>query len=125
MRFATLLITFVGAAMAAPVGGPEAVPDAFSGDIVTPELVVSGFALSNEEAASMDLPDSQPFPLDPHNQKIYMMKAHHLLHCVVRNRYRERLQRAIDQDLFSSWMGETASTCGDAASISYLISGYN
>lgn len=40
-------------------------------------------ALSNEEAEEMDLPDSQPFPWDSKKKKIYIMNAHHLLHCVV------------------------------------------
>lgn len=41
-------------------------------------------ALSNEEATRMDLPDSQPFPWDAKRKKIYIINAHHLLHCVVR-----------------------------------------
>jgi hypothetical protein len=43
-------------------------------------------ALSNEEAAKMKLPDSQPFPWDSNGKKIFIVNAHHLLHCVVRYR---------------------------------------
>ncbi|KAK8062201.1 hypothetical protein PG997_014298 [Apiospora hydei] len=43
-------------------------------------------AIPNEEADRMGLPESQPFPWDSHRKKIYIMNAHHLLHCV-RNIY--------------------------------------
>ncbi|KAI1856264.1 hypothetical protein JX265_011776 [Neoarthrinium moseri] len=43
-------------------------------------------ALANEEAAEMGLPDSQPFPWDASRKKIYILNAHHILHCV-RNIY--------------------------------------
>ena len=42
-------------------------------------------ALTNEEAESMGLPDSQPWPWDGDAKKIYIVNAHHLLHCVVRS----------------------------------------
>ncbi|KAL7620933.1 hypothetical protein AAE478_008244 [Parahypoxylon ruwenzoriense] len=43
-------------------------------------------ALSNEEADAMNLPESQPFPWDASRKRIYIVNAHHLLHCV-RNIY--------------------------------------
>ncbi|KAF3067451.1 hypothetical protein GL218_08634 [Daldinia childiae] len=43
-------------------------------------------ALTNEEARAMDLPESQPFPWDASRKRIYIVNAHHILHCV-RNIY--------------------------------------
>ncbi|KAI1481086.1 hypothetical protein F4774DRAFT_375499 [Daldinia eschscholtzii] len=43
-------------------------------------------ALSNEESEALNLPDSQPFPWDASRKKLYIINAHHLLHCV-RNIY--------------------------------------
>ncbi|RYP73135.1 hypothetical protein DL771_003771 [Monosporascus sp. 5C6A] len=43
-------------------------------------------ALDNEEARVMDLPESQPFPWDGRRKSIYIVNAHHILHCV-RNIY--------------------------------------
>ncbi|KAH7306010.1 hypothetical protein B0I35DRAFT_483749 [Stachybotrys elegans] len=43
-------------------------------------------ALTNEEAEALNLPDSQPWPWDSRNKKIYIVNAHHMLHCV-RNIY--------------------------------------
>lgn len=43
-------------------------------------------ALTNLEAQQMGLPESQPFPWDPRNKSIYIVNAHHILHCVVRGR---------------------------------------
>lgn len=43
-------------------------------------------ALSNDESEALNLPDSQPFPWDSSRKKIYIINAHHLLHCV-RNIY--------------------------------------
>lgn len=42
-------------------------------------------ALSNDESEALNLPDSQPFPWDSSRKKIYIINAHHLLHCVVCN----------------------------------------
>lgn len=39
-------------------------------------------ALGFDEARAMGLPDSQPWPWDGQNKGIYIMNAHHLLHCV-------------------------------------------
>ncbi|ETS81316.1 hypothetical protein PFICI_06318 [Pestalotiopsis fici W106-1] len=43
-------------------------------------------ALENEEARRLGLPDSQPFPWDSSKKSIYIVNAHHILHCV-RNLY--------------------------------------
>ncbi|KAK9786402.1 putative Calcineurin-like phosphoesterase domain-containing protein [Seiridium cardinale] len=43
-------------------------------------------ALGKEEARALDLPDSQPFPWDSTKKSIYIVNAHHILHCV-RNLY--------------------------------------
>ncbi|PHH90389.1 hypothetical protein CDD83_3839 [Cordyceps sp. RAO-2017] len=43
-------------------------------------------ALENDEARAMGLPESQPFPWDGRRKSIYIVNAHHLLHCV-RNIY--------------------------------------
>ncbi|KAI0006994.1 hypothetical protein F4779DRAFT_620067 [Xylariaceae sp. FL0662B] len=43
-------------------------------------------ALTNEEAQAMNLPESQPFPWDASGKRIYIVNAHHILHCV-RNLY--------------------------------------
>ncbi len=40
-------------------------------------------ALDNEEARVMDLPESQPFPWDSRKKSLYIVNAHHILHCVV------------------------------------------
>ncbi|KAL4791756.1 hypothetical protein BDV19DRAFT_392825 [Aspergillus venezuelensis] len=42
-------------------------------------------ALTKQEAQRMSLPKSQPFPWDPQEKSIYIINAHHILHCVVRN----------------------------------------
>lgn len=41
-------------------------------------------ALQNEEARAMGLPQSQPWPWDSKRKSIYIVNAHHMLHCVVR-----------------------------------------
>ncbi|GAP91495.1 hypothetical protein SAMD00023353_3100990 [Rosellinia necatrix] len=43
-------------------------------------------ALPNDEARKMGLPESQPFPWDSGKKSLYIINAHHLLHCV-RNLY--------------------------------------
>ncbi|KAL4955393.1 hypothetical protein BDW69DRAFT_182590 [Aspergillus filifer] len=43
-------------------------------------------ALTKQEAQAMNLPKSQPFPWDPQGKSIYIINAHHILHCV-RNLY--------------------------------------
>ncbi|KAL4984196.1 hypothetical protein BDW68DRAFT_180871 [Aspergillus falconensis] len=43
-------------------------------------------ALTKSEANQMGLPESQPFPWDPLEKSIYIVNAHHILHCV-RNLY--------------------------------------
>ncbi|KAH8901273.1 hypothetical protein GQ53DRAFT_613268, partial [Thozetella sp. PMI_491] len=43
-------------------------------------------ALTNAEARAMNLPTSQPFPWDAKAKSLYIVNAHHLLHCV-RNIY--------------------------------------
>ncbi|KAL4999598.1 hypothetical protein BDV10DRAFT_184230 [Aspergillus recurvatus] len=43
-------------------------------------------ALTKSEASHMGLPESQPFPWDPLEKSIYIVNAHHILHCV-RNLY--------------------------------------
>ncbi|KAI1453657.1 hypothetical protein F4805DRAFT_442653 [Annulohypoxylon moriforme] len=43
-------------------------------------------ALTWEEAREMHLPESQPFPWDSKEKGIYIVNAHHILHCV-RNIY--------------------------------------
>jgi hypothetical protein len=40
-------------------------------------------ALKNEEAATMNLPESQPWPWDSEQKSIYIINSHHILHCVV------------------------------------------
>lgn len=40
-------------------------------------------ALENEEARVMGLPESQPWPWDSKGKSIYIVNAHHILHCVV------------------------------------------
>ncbi|AEO63293.1 uncharacterized protein THITE_2062646, partial [Thermothielavioides terrestris NRRL 8126] len=39
-------------------------------------------ALRKDEAAAMGLPESAPWPWDSKNKGIYIVNAHHLLHCV-------------------------------------------
>lgn len=39
-------------------------------------------AIRHDEAHAMGLPQSQPWPWDGKNKGIYIMNAHHLLHCV-------------------------------------------
>ncbi|KAH4130939.1 hypothetical protein HBI24_021490 [Parastagonospora nodorum] len=39
-------------------------------------------ALRNEEAQAMNLPESQPWPWDAARKSIYIINAHHILHCV-------------------------------------------
>lgn len=41
-------------------------------------------ALTNDEARAMKLPESQPWPWDSNGKSIYIVNAHHILHCVVR-----------------------------------------
>lgn len=41
-------------------------------------------AVTNEEAEALNLPESQPFPWDGSEKRIYIVNAHHILHCVVR-----------------------------------------
>ncbi|KAF2967236.1 hypothetical protein GQX73_g6334 [Xylaria multiplex] len=43
-------------------------------------------SLDNDEARAMNLPESQPFPWDAGKKSLYIVNAHHLLHCV-RNLY--------------------------------------
>ncbi|KAI0198298.1 hypothetical protein F4808DRAFT_263573 [Astrocystis sublimbata] len=43
-------------------------------------------ALDNNEARAMQLPESQPFPWDAGKKSLYIVNAHHVLHCV-RNLY--------------------------------------
>ncbi|KAI1130735.1 hypothetical protein F5Y10DRAFT_235064 [Nemania abortiva] len=43
-------------------------------------------ALGKDEARAMNLPESQPFPWDASKKSLYIVNAHHLLHCV-RNLY--------------------------------------
>jgi hypothetical protein len=40
-------------------------------------------ALRKDEAKALNLPESQPFPWDGINKSLYIINAHHLLHCVV------------------------------------------
>ncbi|KAJ8108310.1 hypothetical protein ONZ43_g6465 [Nemania bipapillata] len=40
-------------------------------------------ALKNEEARALNLPESQPFPWDASRKSLYIVNAHHVLHCVV------------------------------------------
>ncbi|KAI1805807.1 hypothetical protein F4811DRAFT_551463 [Daldinia bambusicola] len=39
-------------------------------------------ALTNEEARAMSLPESQSFPWDASRKRIYIVNAHHIIHCV-------------------------------------------
>ncbi|KAI0174124.1 hypothetical protein BJ166DRAFT_492666 [Pestalotiopsis sp. NC0098] len=43
-------------------------------------------AMDKDEARNLGLPDSQPFPWDAGQKSIYIVNAHHILHCV-RNLY--------------------------------------
>ncbi|KAI1116641.1 hypothetical protein F5Y14DRAFT_458698 [Nemania sp. NC0429] len=43
-------------------------------------------ALTNDEARALNLPESQPFPWDGSRKSLYIVNAHHVLHCV-RNLY--------------------------------------
>lgn len=40
-------------------------------------------ALSKAEVKRFGLPESQPFPWDYEEKRIYIVNAHHILHCVV------------------------------------------
>jgi hypothetical protein len=40
-------------------------------------------AMDKDEAAAMGLPESQPWPWDMEHKAIYIVNAHHILHCVV------------------------------------------
>lgn len=40
-------------------------------------------ALEKGEAASLGLPESQSWPWDVKQKSIYIVNAHHILHCVV------------------------------------------
>lgn len=55
-------------------------------------------ALTKTEAKGLGLPESQPFPWDQEDKGIYVVNAHHVLHCVVSysNAY---IRRSIDHPI--------------------------
>lgn len=40
-------------------------------------------SIENAEAEALGLPESQRFPWDPNRKRLYIINAHHNLHCVV------------------------------------------
>ncbi|KAF2258844.1 hypothetical protein CC78DRAFT_90422 [Lojkania enalia] len=59
-------------------------------------------AMTNGEAAALDLPESQPWPWDSEKKRIYIINAHHILHCV-RNLYISLQEYRHDKNQSVAW----------------------